>query len=139
MNSTETCCIRWQLRTTHNIYTIKQIPQQTVTQPKCFQTTESLLKQVIPVITLRCLTPNPLFLFCLSLCPSFSFVWVCLDQEAALLSEHTNPVDSGAACGSSTLGKLCLNFEAGRVSACPRGCPEHSAPVALQRAGQRDR
>lgn len=121
---------------------IKQIPLHTLTQPQCFQITESLFKQRIPVITLHCLLPNPLFffpLFCLSFCPSFLFVWVCLDQEAAFLSEHTNPVDSRAACGSSSLGKLCLNFEAGRVSACPRGCPEHSAPVALQRGGQRDR
>lgn len=120
---------------------IKQIPQQTLTQPQCFQITESLFKQMIPVITLHCLLPaRPLFFFFpFSVCASallFLFVWVCLDQEAAFLSEHTNPVDSGAACGSSTLGKLCLNFEAGCVSACPRGCPEHSAPVAHQRGGQ---
>lgn len=126
---------------------IKQIPRQTLTQTPHFQITDSLFKQMIPVITLRCLPPGlppPFFLF-FFLSPFFLsvllpllflFVWVCLDQEAAFLSEHTNPVDSGAACGSSTLGKLCLNFEAGRVSACPRGCPEHSAPVALQRGGQ---
>lgn len=127
---------------------IKQIPLQTLTKPQCVQTTESLFKQMIPVITLHCLLPNRphchhhLFFsssFCLTICFSFLFVCVCLDQEAAFLSEHTSPLDGRAACGSSTLGKLCLNFEAGCVSACPRGCPEHSAPVALQRGGQWDR
>lgn len=81
----------------------------------------------------------PLFFFLPVLLLCFLFVCVCLDQEAAFLSEHTTPVNSGAACGSSTLGKLCLNFEAGHVSACPQGCLEHSAPVTLQRGGQWDR
>lgn len=38
---------------------IKQIPRQTLTQPQCFQITESLFKQMIPVITLHCLPPAP--------------------------------------------------------------------------------
>lgn len=33
---------------------------------------------------------------------------------------NTQPQWTEAACGSSTASKLCLNFEAGHVSACPR-------------------
>lgn len=56
---------------------IKQIPLHTLTQPQCFQITESLFKQMIPVITLHCLLPNPLFFFLFSVCPSALLFSLC--------------------------------------------------------------
>lgn len=69
---------------------IKQIPRQTLARTLRFQIIDSLFKQMIPVITLRCLPPGlppPFFLFfffylsffCLSFCPFFlslcGYVW----------------------------------------------------------------
>lgn len=57
---------------------IKQIPLHTLTQPQCFQITESLFKQMIPVITLHCLLPNPLLFFSSFLSVLLPFFSLCV-------------------------------------------------------------
>lgn len=62
--------------TEQHTVSIKQIPLQTLTQPQCFQITESLFKQMIPAITPHCLPPNPPF-FLFSVCPSALLFSLC--------------------------------------------------------------
>lgn len=114
---------------------IEKIPTQTHTASLSVSLNNWVTSQTNDTCDNTCLPlnhPAPLFSFCP--CVFLFSLCVCLDQEAAfLIWTHKLQWTAGAACGSSTLGKLCLNFEAGRVSACPRGCPEHSAAVGLSK------